>query len=157
MNRTGAEDADKNRLLYDNSVSYKGYLIIPFVFGTADNYAIYSYKLLAAIGHKSMFQKTENPAGLHASSINNIIAIAQEHLDQHSETTPTLDHFQRRYTYRHNLFVIFQEAGKYFYDHYAPTSLNNIAAPKLFTSENECLTWIKQGLERANTNQNKYY
>ncbi len=154
MNRS-AEGAEENRLLYDSSVSYKGYLIIPFVFGTVDNYVIYSYKLLAALGHKSIFHKTENQAGMYASSLSNIIDIAQEHLDQHAETTYSLDHFQQRYTYRNNLFIIFQEAGKYFYDHYAPTSLNNIAAPKLFTSENECLTWIKQGLERANTSQNR--
>jgi hypothetical protein len=155
MNRRGAEGAEENRLLYDSSVSYKGYLIIPFVFGTVDNYAIYSYKLLAALGHKSIFHKTENPAGMYASSLSNIIVIAQEHLAQHAETTYSLDHFQQRYTYRNNLFIISQEAGKYFYDHYAPISLNNIAAPKLFTSENECLTWIKQGLERANTSQNR--
>jgi len=39
-----------NRLLYESSVSYKGYLIIPFVFSKVDNYEIYSYKLLVISG-----------------------------------------------------------------------------------------------------------
>ena len=136
-----------SRLLYENSVSYKGYLIIPFVFGKADNYEIYSYKLLAEVGNKSQFHKTENPAAIYGNSIGNIIDIAKEHIDQHSEFISCGDSFKSRYIYRNNLIVINQQEGKYFYDHYPPELLNNIAAPKLFKSEYECLSWIKQGLE----------
>ncbi|AFZ26820.1 hypothetical protein Cylst_4759 [Cylindrospermum stagnale PCC 7417] len=135
-----------SRLLYENSVSYKGYLIIPFVFGTADNHEIYSYKLLAEIGHKSQFHKADNPAKVYGSSINNIVDIAKEHIEQHSDFVSQGDSFKSRYVYRHNLIIVFQEGGKYFYDHYPPELLNNIAAPKLFTSEYECLNWIQQGL-----------
>lgn len=136
-----------SRLLYEKSVSYQGYLIIPFVFGKADNYEIYSYKLLSEIGHKSKFHKAENPAEIYGSSISNIIAIAKEHIDQNSELVSQGDSFKSRYIYRHNLIIVFQEGGKYFYDHYPPELLNNIAAPKLFKSEYECLNWIKQGLD----------
>jgi hypothetical protein len=135
-----------SRLLYENSVSYQGYLIIPFVFGKADNYEIYSYKVLSEIGRKSTFHKAENPAGIYGSSIDNIVNIAKEHIDQHSDFVSHGDSFQSRYLYGNNLIIIYQEGGKYFYDHYPPELLNNIAAPKLFNSEYECLSWIKQGL-----------
>ncbi|BAY09480.1 hypothetical protein [Calothrix sp. NIES-2098] len=135
-----------SRLLYESSVSYKGYLIIPFVFGKADNYEIYSYKLLAEIGDKSKFHKTENPAGIYGSTISNIIDIAKEHIDQKSDFVSYSDSFKSRYIYRHNLIIVSQQEGKYFYDHYPPELLNNIAAPKLFKSEYECLSWIRQGL-----------
>ncbi|MFH7030328.1 MAG: hypothetical protein ACHBN1_34480 [Heteroscytonema crispum UTEX LB 1556] len=131
-----------SRLLYESSVSYKGYLIIPFVFSIIDNSEIYSYKLLAEIGHKSQFHKAENPAGIYGSTINNIIDIAQEYIDKNVEFISKCDIFKSRYTYRNNLIIVFQECGKYFYDHYPPESLNNIAAPKLFTSEYECISWI---------------
>jgi len=139
------------RLLYESSISYQGYLIIPFVFTKADNYNIYSYKLLAEIGNQSKFHKAENPAGIYASRIDNILEIAKEFIDENSDLQHPGDGFQRRYTYRNNLIVIGEENGKYFYDHYPSDSLNNIAAPKLFNSEYECLTWIKQGLEGLNT------
>ncbi|MDJ0797628.1 MAG: hypothetical protein QNJ51_12570 [Calothrix sp. MO_167.B12] len=135
------------RLLYEKSVAYKGYLIIPFVFSKVDNYDIYSYKLLSAIGNKSKFQKVENPAAIYGSTIDNIIGIAKEHLDQNLEFISQIDYFQSRYVYRHNLIIVGNENGKYFYDHYAPDSLNNIAAPKLFISEYECINWIRQGLD----------
>ncbi|MBF2004503.1 hypothetical protein ACF3DV_22720 [Chlorogloeopsis fritschii PCC 9212] len=139
-----------SRLLYEHSLSYKGYLIIPFVFGKADNYDIYSYKLLSEIGYQSRFHKTENPAEIYGSSISNILEIAKEHIDKNLEFTSEGDYFQYRYVYRNNLIVVYQENGKYFYDHYPPDSLNNIAAPKIFTSEFECLNWIKQGLDGLN-------
>jgi hypothetical protein len=139
------------RLLYESSISYQGYLIIPFVFTKADNYNIYSYKLLAEIGNQSKFHKAENPSGIYASSIDNILEIAQEFIDENSDIQHPIDGFKRRYTYRNNLIVVCEENGKYFYDHYPSDSLNNIAAPKLFNSEYECLTWIKQGLEGLNT------
>ncbi len=44
-----------NRLLYEKSVSYKGHLIIPFIFGKADSEAIYSYKLLSELDEKENF------------------------------------------------------------------------------------------------------
>jgi hypothetical protein len=136
-----------SRLLYENSVSYKGYLIIPFVFGKADNYEIYSYKLLSEIGHKNQFHKADNPARIYGNSISNIVEIAKEHIDKHSEFVSQGDSFKSRYIYRNNLIIVFQEGGKYFYDHYPPELLNNIAAPKLFNSKYECLSWIKQGLD----------
>jgi hypothetical protein len=142
-----------SRLLHEKSVSYKGYLIIPFLFGKADNYEIYSYRLLSEIGHKSQFHKVENPAGICGNSINNIVDIAKEHIDKHSEFSHQGDNFKSRYIYRNNLIIVFQEAGKYFYDHYPPELLNNIAAPKLFKSEYECLSWIKQGLDGRYTRQ----
>ena len=142
-----------SRLLYESSVSFKGYLIIPFVFGKVDSYEIYSYKLLSEIGQKSQFHKAENPAGIYGNSISNIIDIAKEHIDKHSEFVSHGDSFQSRYTYYQNLIIVFQQDGQYFYDHYPPELLNNIAAPKLFKSEYECLSWIKQGLYRRHPQQ----
>lgn len=136
-----------SRLLYEKSVSYQGYLIIPFIFGKADNYEIYSYKMLSEIGHTSKFHKAENPAEIYGSDANNIIDIAKEHIDQNFEFVHRGDSFKSRYVYRNNLIIIFQEGDKYFYDHYPPELLNNIAAPKLFKSEYECLNWIKQGFD----------
>ncbi|MEA5600180.1 hypothetical protein [Nostoc sp. UHCC 0252] len=136
-----------SRLLYESSVSYKGYLIIPFVFGKVDNHNIYSYKLLSEIGHKSQFHKAENPSTIYGCSISNIVDIAKEHLDQNSEFISHRDCFKSRYVYRNHLIIISQEGDKCFYDHYPPELLNNIAAPKLFKSEYECLSWIKQGLD----------
>ena len=138
------------RLLYEESVSYKGYLIIPFVYGKADKYEIYSYKLVSAVGYNSQFHKAENPAAICGISVDNIIKIAKEHLDLHSDLLAYSDAFKFRYTYCNSLIIIFSQGGKYFYDHYPPDSLNNIAAPKLFKSEYECLQWIKEGLDRLN-------
>ncbi len=136
-----------SRLFYESSVSYRGYLIIPFVFNQVDGHEIYSYKLLSQIGHQSQFHKSENPAGIYGGSIDNIIDIAKEHLDQNIEFISTEDTFKCRYTFRNNLIVVCQEAGKYFYDHYPPDTLNNIAAPKIFKSEYDCISWIKQGID----------
>lgn len=142
-----------SRLLYESSVSYKGYLIIPFVFGKADQYEIYSYKLLSEIGRKSQFHKADNPAKMYGNSISNIVDIAKEHIDQNADFVSHSDSFQSRYVYRKNLIILFHSSGKYFYDHYPPELLNNIAAPKLFKSEYECLKWIKQGLDGQYTRQ----
>jgi len=136
-----------SRLLYEHSVSYQGYLIIPFVFGKADRYEIYSYKLLSEVGRESKLHKAENPAKIYGNSISNIIEIAKEHIDQNADFVSHKDSFQSRYIYRNNLIVVFNENDRYFYDHYPPDLLNNIAAPKLFKSEYECLSWIKQGLD----------
>ncbi|QKQ75546.1 hypothetical protein [Nostoc sp. TCL240-02] len=142
-----------SRLLYESSVSYKGYLIIPLVFGKVDNYDIYSYKLLSDIGNRSQFHKAENPAGIYGSGVSNIIDIAKEHIDQNSDFVNQRDYFKSRYIYRNHLIIIFQEGDKCFYDHYPPELLNNIAAPKLFKSEYECLSWIKQGLDGRHVRQ----
>ncbi|AFZ56241.1 hypothetical protein H6G54_07050 [Anabaena cylindrica FACHB-243] len=136
-----------SRLLYESSVSYQGYLIIPFVFGKIDNYEIFSYKLLSEIGRKSNFHKLENPAKIYDKSISNIVDIAKEHIDRNAEFINYEDGFKSRYVYRHNLIIVYTENNKIFYDHYPPNSLNNIAAPKLFSSEYECLQWVQQGLE----------
>lgn len=138
-----------NRLLYEKSVSYKGHLIIPFIFGAADEKSIYSYKLLSELGHKGKFNKAENPAAIYSDSSDSIIAIAKEHLDNYSDVGTSIDYFKCRYTYRDNLIIVHAAGGKYFYDHYKPEELNNVAAPKLFNSEYECISWIKQGLDRS--------
>ncbi|NMF65470.1 hypothetical protein DP113_09265 [Brasilonema octagenarum UFV-E1] len=140
-----------SRLFYENSVSYKGYLIIPFVFGIIDSHEISSYKLLSEVANQSQFHKAENPAEIYGSSIENIINIAKEHIDEYSDFISDRDSFKFRYVYRNNLIIVFQEAGRYFYDHYPPDSLNNIAAPKLFSSEYDCLSWIKQGMDGLHT------
>jgi hypothetical protein len=139
-----------NRLLYESSVSYKGYLIIPFVFGKVDNYEIYSYKLLAEIGHKSRFHAADNPATMYGDTITNIIDIAKEHIDINIDFVSQGDFFKTRYIYRHNLIIVYQKNDRCYYDHYAPESLNNIAAPKLFSSSYECLNWIQKGLDSRN-------
>jgi hypothetical protein len=76
--------------------------------------------------------------------------VAREHLKENSDVISSLDYFKCRYTYKENLIIIYEELGKYFYDHYKPDNLNNLAAPKLFQSEQDCLSWIKQGLDRSN-------
>jgi hypothetical protein len=136
-----------SRLFYESSVSYRGYLIIPFVFNQVDGHEIHSYKLLSQLGHQSRFHKTENPAGIYGGSIDNITDIAKEHLDQNLEFSTDKDMFKCRYTFRNNLIIVSQEADKYFYDHYPPETLNNIAAPKIFKSEYDCISWIKQGID----------
>jgi hypothetical protein len=138
-----------NRLLYEHSTSYEGHLIIPFVFGAIDQQTIYSYKLLSELGHKGELHKLENPAGMYANSLSSIITIAKEHLDYHSDVDSKQDYFKNRYTYQNHLIIILRQGEKYFYDHYPPHELNNIAAPKIFASERECLKWIKQGLSAS--------
>jgi hypothetical protein len=137
-----------NRLLYEHSSICKGYLIIPFIYGGADQQTIYSYLLLSEQGHKGKFNKVENPAGLYSDQLDTILKIAQEHLAQASDIEQSSDYFKHRYIYQHHLIIVVQESGKYFYDHYPPQELNNIAAPKLFHTEHDCLTWIQQGLKR---------
>ncbi len=137
-------------LIYEQSVSYQGHLIIPFVFGRADAELIYSYKLLSGLGHRGKFHKSNNPPGMYSDRINGIIEVAREHLKENSDIISSLDYFNCRYTYKQNLIIIYEELGKYFYDHYKPDNLNNVAAPKLFQSEQNCLSWIKQGLDRSN-------
>lgn len=136
------------RFLYEKSVSYLGYLIIPFALTQVDGQPIYSYVLLSEIGYRGKWHKAENPADRCACAIENLIDIAKNHLGEHSDIHNTDDYFKIRYTYHHNLIIVHQETGKCFYDHYASDSLNNIAAPKLFQSQFECIKWVKQGLDR---------
>ncbi|MBD2741184.1 hypothetical protein [Coleofasciculus sp. FACHB-1120] len=142
-----------SRLLYENSVSYKGYLIIPFVFGIADGQNIYSYALLSELGHKGKFHKLENPAGFYSSCLETIIKVAKEHLEEKSDVASQHDYFKNRYIYQDNLIIVYQLASKYFYDHYKPEILNNVAAPKIFETEQECINWIKEGLDKSRINQ----
>jgi len=142
-----------SRLLYEKSISYKGHLIIPFIFEMADTQLIYSYKLLSELGHRGKFHKSENPAGIYSNSSDNIIDVAREHLDKESDIVSNVDYFKRRYTYQNNLIIIYEGSGKYFYDHYKPEALNNVAAPKIFKSEQDCINWIKQGLDHSNIDE----
>ncbi|MEM8677068.1 MAG: hypothetical protein AAGF83_24920 [Cyanobacteria bacterium P01_G01_bin.67] len=135
------------RFLYEKSVAYQECLIIPFVYSAIDGRKIYSYALLSEQGYNSILHQAENPAKLYADETEGIVAIAKQHLDTQIILEGT-GYFRQRYTYRHNLIIIHQTAGKYFYDHYAPGNLVNIAAPKIFTSAQDCIEWVKTGLER---------
>ena len=135
------------RLLYENSVTCRGYLIIPFVGGSIAGKEVYSYTLLSELGHRGQFHKAANPSGEFSVRIENLIKIAQAHLAQHSDLGDDTDYFEHRYTYQNNLIIVLGQGKKVFYDHYPPSELTNLAAPKIFESESECLTWVKQGLD----------
>ncbi len=104
-----------------------------------------SYTLLSDLGHRGRFHKADNPSETFSNTIEGILKIAREHLTQHSEINSETDYFKHRYTYRNNLIIVLHQAGKVFYDHYPPDELTNIAAPKLFKNESDCLMWIQQG------------
>ena len=141
-----------NRFIYKNSVSYQGYLMIPYVLAiAAKNHPIYSYKLLSELGHKGNFHLGENPTGFYTNSIEKIIKVAQSHLYENSDVKSLDDYFKLRYVYNDDLIIIHQEADKFFDEHYQPSSLTNIAAPKIFQSEHECINWVKAGLDRGKT------
>jgi hypothetical protein len=142
-----------SRFLYEKSVCYQGHLIVPFVFGMIANQPLYSYKLLSELGRKGKFHQAENPANIYSSSTDEIIKVAKAHLDENSDVVQSLDLFKFRYTYRGNLIIIANLAGKYFYDHYPADTLKNIAAPRLFQTEQDCINWVKEGLDRSHTNQ----
>ena len=137
--------------LYEKSVIHHECLIIPFVFSRIDSKNIYSYALLSEQGYTSILHQAENPAKLYSNELEGIMAIAKQHLD----TQVTLEgsrYFYQRYTYNHNLIIIHQEAGRCFYDHYAPNKLVNIAAPKIFDRATDCIKWIESGLQRNQVN-----
>jgi hypothetical protein len=136
-----------DRFLYEKSATHQECLIIPFVYSYVDGQDIYSYVLLSEQGYTSILHQAENPAKLYSGEIKEIIAIAQQHLDTQI-TLEGSDYFRQRYTYNHNLIIIHQQGNKCFYDHYAPTKLVNIAAPKIFSSTSECIDWVKLGLQR---------
>jgi hypothetical protein len=144
------------RLLYEKSISYRGHLIIPFRFSTVSlmrDKLIYSYVLLSELGLEGRFHQVENPGGLCTDSLEGIVTIAKRYLDTHSATDSETDYFKNRYTYRDNLIIIFEMAGKYFYDHYPDHGLDNIAAPKIFIREQDCIDWIKKGMDRIHVDQ----
>ena len=157
------------RLLYEQSTSHSGHLIIPFVYQTLAGQDIFSYRLLSEWGYKGRLHRAENPGGIYSCSPSGITQIAKEYLDiatQRDEPNsnqsaaialpetdtlalPSRDYFRNRYTYKDNLIIVFHARHKFFYDHYPPTSLKNIAAPKIFNTERACLTWIKNGIDTA--------
>ncbi|MBE9048041.1 hypothetical protein IQ255_27210 [Pleurocapsales cyanobacterium LEGE 10410] len=139
-----------NRFLYEKSVAYQECLIIPFVFSCVDGQDIYSYSLLSEQGYTSILHQSENPAKLYSNQLQEIVAIAKQHLDSQVILEGS-NYFRQRYTYDHNLIIIHQEAGKCFYDHYAPEKLINIAAPKIFNSAFDCIDWVKSGIESNRT------
>ena len=136
-----------DRFLYEKSVTHQECLIIPFVYSCIDGQNVYSYALLSEQGYTSQLHQAQNPARLYSSKITGIIAIAKQHLDSQVILEGSR-YFRQRYTYNHNLIIIHQEANKCFYDHYAPTKLVNIAAPKIFNSTSDCIEWVKSGLQR---------
>lgn len=136
------------RLLYEQSAVYRGHLIIPYIHSEITHIPIYAYRLLSDLGNYSEWHRAINPAGLHSSRVDGILEIAREHLDAKVCPIPSMDYFKQRYIYKQNLIVISEIAGKFFYDHYPPTRLNNISAPKIFTSERACINWVKAGLDR---------
>jgi len=136
-----------DRFLYEKSAIYQECLIVPFVYSYVDAQDIYSYALLSEQGYTSILHQAENPAKLYSGEKKDISAIAKQHID----TQVTLEgshYFRQRYIYNNNLIIIHQEANKCFYDHYAPSKLVNIAAPKIFASPVDCVEWVKSGLER---------
>jgi hypothetical protein len=135
--------------IYSQSVGTQGHLIIPFQYSRVMGHPIYSYGLLSELGHHGKLHGQINPGKLHSSSIEGIIDIASDYLQQAKvEADSGLDSFGRRYIYRNNLIVVSENRNKFFYDHYPPLELRNVAAPRLFDSEHECLSWIKIGLDR---------
>ncbi|MGL5833500.1 MAG: hypothetical protein ACRC1Z_09755 [Waterburya sp.] len=130
-----------DRFLYEKSMTHQECLIIPFVHSYVDGQDIYSYALLCEQGYTSILHQAENPAQLYSRDIREIIAIAQQHLDT-QVTLEGSDYFRQRYTYNHNLIIIHQQGNKCFYDHYAPSKLVNIAAPKIFSSASDCINWL---------------
>ncbi|NEQ98628.1 MAG: hypothetical protein F6K30_18235 [Cyanothece sp. SIO2G6] len=159
------------RLLYEQSTSYGGHLIIPFVCQRLVGHDVFSYRLLSEWGYKGRLHRAENPGALYSSTAAGITQIAKDYIDMRSlddggdrpsqsamryHTLPqeaytislqNVDYFQNRYTYHQHLIIVFQARRKFFYDHYPPTSLKNIAAPKIFNTERSCLTWIKRGID----------
>jgi hypothetical protein len=133
--------------LYERSVVYRGYLIIPFPYGTLAGVRVHSYRLLSLVANQAPFHRVENPAARYAETLESIIEIAKDHLDQGLQEGQIPNYYQQHYVYRHNLIIVSAIGGKFFYDHYPPHSLNNIAAPKIFTCEQDCIDWVKQGLD----------
>jgi hypothetical protein len=139
---------EAHRYLYENLAFHAGYLVIPFKCGAISGADLYSYQLLCAFERQGRFHKEVNPTEDYAASVERAIAIAKTFLEHHSDLPSIPDYSQQRYIYQDNLILISQIAGKYFYDHYSPDSLTNLAAPRLFESEADCIAWVKQGIDR---------
>ena len=144
-----------SRFLYEKSVLYQTYLIIPFISHRLVGENIYSYSLLAEEGYQNKLHQATNPAKLYSNRLRNIVSIAQEHIDSLSNINDSKNkslYFYQRYVYQKNLIILHQQAEKCFYDHYPPHELRNIAAPKLFKNSFACLNWVRQGLDRQKVN-----
>ncbi len=137
-----------NRFLYEKSISYQGYLIIPFLFAKVGGEFIYSYALLSARGYDDEFHKAKNPTGLCSNTLGGIIEIAEQHLKEYSINLKEDNYFEQRYTYQNTLIIIHQQRTRCFYDHYPSHELRNIAAPTLFLNTDDCINWIKKRLDR---------
>ncbi|MEB3232659.1 MAG: hypothetical protein VKJ64_16740 [Leptolyngbyaceae bacterium] len=164
---------DIPRLLYEQSTSYGGHLIIPFIYQRLAGHDVFSYRLLSEWGYKGRLHRVENPGGLYSATTTGITQVAKDYIDlmvreeggdrlsppaiepnaallgANTISLQNIDYFQNRYTYHHHLIIVFQARQKFFYDHYPPTSLKNIAAPKIFNTERSCLLWIKHGIDGA--------
>jgi hypothetical protein len=138
----------EHRYLYEKLAFHSGYLVIPFKCGMISGADLYSYQLLCAFERQGLFNREVNPTEEYAASVERVMAIAQTFLAHHSDLPSVTDYVQQRYVYQGNLILISQIAGKYFYDHYPPDKLTNLAAPRLFEDEADCIAWVKQGIDR---------
>ncbi|WP_026100911.1 hypothetical protein [Synechococcus sp. PCC 7336] len=138
---------------YDKAASHRGFMIIPFEGGKISGRSLFSYVLLSGYGYQHQWHKTENIAGVYAEDAYEVVKLAKAHLDRHKAIGGSPTHFTLSYTYLNNLIVIHEAAGRFYYDHYTPGNLNNIAAPKLFSSEQECIEWVRLGLLRRTVRQ----
>jgi hypothetical protein len=138
----------EHQYLYEKLAFHYGYLVIPFKCGMISGADVYSYQLLCAFERQGQFNREVNPTEEYSASVERVMAIAQTFLAHHSDLSSVTNYVQQRYIYQGNLILISQIAGKYFYDHYAPYNLTNIAAPRLFEDEADCITWVKQGIDR---------
>ena len=133
---------------YDKAATHRGFLIVPFEVTRISGRPIYSYVLLSGYGYQHQWHKSENLAGIYAEDIYEVIVHAKAHLDREDACGGKQGHFSSSYTYLRNLIVIYEAAGRFYYDHYAPERLTNIAAPKLFSSKEKCIDWVRTGLLR---------
>ena len=133
---------------YDKATAHRGFLIVPFEVTRLSGRPLYSYVLLSGYGSQHQWHKSGNLAGIYAEDIYDVIHHAKVHLDRQDACGGKSGHFSNSYTYLRNLVVIYESADRYYYDHYAPDSLTNIAAPKLFSSKEECIEWVRAGLLR---------
>jgi hypothetical protein len=138
----------EHRYLYEKLAFHDGYLVIPFKCGMISGADLYSYQLLCAFERQGNFNLEVNPTEEYSASVERVMAIAQTFLSYHSDLTADTYYIQQRYVYQGNLILISQIAGKYFYDHYPPDRLTNLAAPRLFETEADCIAWVKQGIDR---------
>jgi hypothetical protein len=126
-----------HRYLYEKLALHYGYLVIPFQCGTISGADLYSYQLLCAFERQGRFNREVNPTEEYSASVERVVA--------------AINYVQERYVYQGNLILISQIAGQYFYDHYPPDTLTNLAAPRLFETEADCIAWVKQGIERIHS------